>query len=170
MHRKGKTFEWTEECATIFEKLKKITNASVLKIADLDKEFVVCKYACKRRLSGVMMWDGQVVCYVSRKLNEHEKNYVTHDLELEAIIHPLKTWRHYLLGRRFILLSDQSGLRYLFDQRNMNSRKIRWLDTLSEFDFKVRYIKAKENRVADALSRRVQVNHIATMSSYGTYL
>ena len=41
---------------------------------------------------------------------------------------------------------------------------------LSEFDFKIRYIKGKENRVANALSRRVQVNHIATMSSYGTDL
>ena len=62
------------------------------------------------------------------------------------------------------------GLRYLFDQPNLNARQDRWLATLSEFDLKIKYIKGKENRVANAPSRKVQVNHIATMSSYGTEL
>jgi len=56
-----------------------------------------------------------VVFYESRKLNEHKQNNWTHVLELEAI-------RHYLLGRRFVLMSDHSGMIYLFDQPNMNSR------------------------------------------------
>jgi len=45
------------------------------------------------------------------------------------------------------------GLRYLFDQPNLNARQARWLATISEFDFEIRYIKGKENKVADALSR-----------------
>ena len=56
------------------------------------------------------------------KLNDHEQNYVTHDLELAAIIHLLKMWSHYVVGRRFILMSDHSRLRSLFDQPIMNSR------------------------------------------------
>jgi len=55
-----------------------------------------------------------VVCYESHKLNEHENKYLTHDLELAVIIHALKMWRCYLLGRRFVLMSDHIGLRYLF--------------------------------------------------------
>ena len=94
-------------------------------------------------------------CYESRKLNDDEKNYVTHDIELAAIIHALKMWRHYLLGKMFILMSGHSGLRYLFDKPNLNARKARWLATLSEFDFKIGYIKGKDNRVADSISRRV---------------
>lgn len=78
-----------------------------------------------------------------------------HDLELAAIIHAPKMWRHYILGRRFVLMSDHSGLRYLFDQPNLNSMKSRWLATLSEFKFEIKYIKGKENSVAYALSRRV---------------
>ena len=62
-------------------------------------------------------------------------------------------------------MSDHSGLRYFFYQRNLNSKKARWLATLSEFEFDIRYIKGKENQVAYALSRKVQVNHITTMSS-----
>ena len=96
-----------------------------------------------------------MVCYESWKFNEHEHNYSTHDLELVVIIHALKMWRHYLLGRRFVLMSDHIGLRYLFDQLNLNARKARWLATISQFDFKIRYVKGKENRVADSLSRWV---------------
>ena len=96
-----------------------------------------------------------MVCYESLKLNEHEKNYSKHDLELVAITHALKMWRHYLLGRWFVLMSGHIGLRYLFDQLNLNARQARWFATINEFDFEIRYIKGKENRVADALSRWV---------------
>ena len=76
-----------------------------------------------------------MVCYESRNLNEHEENYSTHDLELAAIVHALKMWRQYLLGRRFVLMSNHIGLRYLFDQLNLNARRARWLATIKKFDF-----------------------------------
>ena len=60
-------------------------------------------------------------------------NYLIHDLKLAVIIHPLKMWRNYLLDKRFVLMSDHSKLRYLFDQPNLNSRQAIWLGTLSEF-------------------------------------
>lgn len=116
------------------------------------------------------MQEGQVVCYEPQKLNDREQNYLTHDLQLTLIIHALKIWRHYLIGKRFTLLSDHSGLRYLFEQPNLNVRQARWLATLSEFDFEIKYILGKQNQVADALSRKVQVNHIVVISSYGTEL
>jgi hypothetical protein len=99
------------------------------------------------------MQEGRVICYESQKLNEHEVNYVTHDLELAAIVHALKMWRHYLLGRKFVLMTDHCGLRYLFDQPKLNARQARWMALLSEFDFEIKHIKGKENGVADALSR-----------------
>jgi len=102
-----------------------LTNAPVLMIAELDKEFLVCIYSSRKGLGGVLMQEGQVVCYESRNLNENEKNYVIRDLELETIIHALKMWRNCLLSRRFILMSDHGGLRYLFDQPNLNARKAR---------------------------------------------
>jgi hypothetical protein len=93
-----------------------LTNAPVMDIADPNKDFLECTYACKEGLEGVLMQEGHVIFYESRKLNEHEINYVTHDLELASIVHALKMWRHYLLGRRFVLMTDHSGLKYLFDQ------------------------------------------------------
>ena len=62
------------------------------------------------------------MAYESRKLKEHKNNYATRDLELVAIIHTLKMWRHYLIKRKFILMSDNISLKYLFDQQNLNAR------------------------------------------------
>lgn len=78
-------------------------------------------------------------------MNEHKKNYLMYDPELAAIIHALNMWRHYLLGKRFVLMRNHIGLRYLFGQPNLNARKARWFATLNEFDFEIRYIKGKEN-------------------------
>ena len=72
---------------------------------------------------------------------------------LAAIIHALKMWRHYLMGRKFLLKTDNMSLKYLFDQPNLNVRQARWLDFLSEYHFELKHIKGKANKVVDALSR-----------------
>jgi hypothetical protein len=101
-------------------------------------------------------------------LKEHEKNYATHDLELEAIVHSLRKWRNYLMGKRFEWRIDHNGLKYLFDQPTLNARQIRWLEFLCEYEFDIKHIKGKENKVADALSRKVHKLHATTISMYLT--
>jgi hypothetical protein len=169
LQKKGTKFLWTQQCEERFQTLKHLlTHAPVLKIADPEADFLVCTDACKEGLGGVLMQEGKVICYESRKLNEHEVNYVTHDLELAAIVHALKMWRHYLLGRKFVLMTDHCGLRYLFDQPKLNARQARWMALLSEFDFEIKHIKGKENRVADALSRSMRTIHLAAVSTCET--
>ena len=58
------------------------------------------------------------------------------------------------MGRNFLLLIDNSGVKILFSQSDLNVRKARWLAFLNEFDFEVRHIKGKENKVVDSLSRK----------------
>ena len=66
-----------------------LTSAPVLKVADPEKDFVVCTDACRQGLGGVLTQDKDVICYESRKLKEREKNYATHDVELASIVHAL---------------------------------------------------------------------------------
>ena len=94
-----------------------LTSATILKIANPEKYFVVCIDACNQGLRGVLMKDNHVVCYESIKLKDHEKNYATHYLELASIVNALKMWRHYLMGRKFELRTYHCGLKYLFDQQ-----------------------------------------------------
>jgi hypothetical protein len=64
-------------------------------------------------------------------------------------------WQDYIMGRKFLLLMDNSAVKYLFSQPDLNARQARWLAFLIKFDFEVRHIKGKENKVADALRRRI---------------
>jgi hypothetical protein len=166
LQKKGTKFTWTQKCEERFQTLKHLlTHAPVLKVVDPEADFLMCTDAYKEGLGGVLMQGGSVVCYESRKLKEHDVNYVTHDLELAAIVHALKMWRHYLLGIKFVLMIDHCGLRYLFDQLKLNARQARWMALLSEFDFKIKHIKGKENRVVDALSRSMKTIHLAMVST-----
>ena len=114
--------------------------APILRISDPNKDFVVCTDACNDGLGGVLTQEGHVIAYESRKLKIHKKNYATYDLELTAVIHALKMWHHHLIRRKFILMTDNKGLKYLLDQPNLNARKARWLAFLSEYDFEIQHI------------------------------
>jgi hypothetical protein len=107
-----------------------------------------------------------VVCYESRKLEEHERHYATHDLELESMVHVLNMWRNYLLGKMFEFWTYHRGLKYLFGQPTLNAKERRWLEFLSEYDFDIKNIKWKENKVVDSLRRRVHELHVTTISMY----
>jgi hypothetical protein len=169
LQKKGTKFLWTQQCEERFQTLKHLLiHAPVLKINNPEAHFLVCIDACKEGLGGVLMQEGSVICYEYQKLNEHEVKYVTHDLELAAIVHALKMWRHYLLGRKFVLMTDHCGLRYLFDQRKLNARQARWMALLREFDFEIKHIKGKENRVVDALSKSMKTIHLVAVSTCET--
>jgi hypothetical protein len=99
LQKKGVKFIWSDKCQESFETLKHLlTTTPILKIENPYKDFVVCTDACIEGLRGVLIQDNHVISYESRKLKEHEKHYVTHDLELVAIIHALNMWQHYLIG------------------------------------------------------------------------
>ena len=66
------------------------------------------------------MQDGRVVSYASRQLRPHELNYATHDLELAAVVHALKTWRHF--RNRCDVYMDHKSLKYIFTQKELNLR------------------------------------------------
>jgi hypothetical protein len=126
---KNKAFEWTVECQVSFEELRKrLTSAPVLVLLDLTKKFNIYCDASRRGLGCVLMQEGQVVCYASQELRKHEENYPIHDLELAAVVHALKIWRHYLTGHRCEIYSDYKSLKYIFTQNNLNLRQRRWLN------------------------------------------
>jgi hypothetical protein len=98
----------------------------------MEKDFTVWTDALKQGLGAVLMQDGGVIAYASRKLKKHEELYATHDLELAAIMLSLKLWRHYLGGRNFELKMNHQILKHLFTQRDLNVRQRRWSEFMSE--------------------------------------
>jgi hypothetical protein len=112
---KDKKFEWTPTCEASFQELKKrLMTTSILVMPDMEKSFSIYCDASGQGLRCVLMQDGHAVAYVSWQLRKHEAHYLTHDLELAALLHALKIWRHYLMGKRSELYMDHKSLKYIF--------------------------------------------------------
>jgi hypothetical protein len=153
LQKKNKNFLWTEKCVEAFRRLNELlTTTPILKVPDMDEDFLVCTDASKEGLSRVLMQDGRVITYIWRKLRRHEENYTTHNLELLAIMYSLRVWRHYLIGQKIELKTNHCGLQHIFTQSDLNARQRRWSELLSKYDFEITHIKGTMNRVVDALS------------------
>nr|GEY00736.1 retrotransposon protein, putative, Ty3-gypsy subclass [Tanacetum cinerariifolium] len=87
----------------------------------------------------------KVIAYASRQLRTHEENYMTHDLELGAVVFALRLWRHYLYGMKCTVFTDHKSLQYILDQKEPNMRQRRWIELLSDYDCEIRYHPGKAN-------------------------
>jgi hypothetical protein len=113
--QKNKEFNWTEECQSSFEELKKRpTLAPVLILSDITKTFDIYGDTSRKGLGFVLMQEGKVVSYALRQLRKHEENYPTCNLELATVVHALKIWRHYLISHWCEIYSDHKRLKYIF--------------------------------------------------------
>ncbi|GKA94138.1 putative reverse transcriptase domain-containing protein, partial [Tanacetum coccineum] len=122
-------FEWGHKQEAAFQLLKqKWCSAPILALPKGSEDFIAYCDASKKGLGDVLMQREKVISYASRQLKIHEKNYTTHDLELEAVVFALKILRHYLYGPKCTLLND--------------------------YDYEIRYHLGKANVVADALGRK----------------
>jgi hypothetical protein len=153
--QKDHKFAWMEECETTFRILwTLLTTPPVLAQPDIEKPFDVFDDASGIGLGCVLMQEGQVISYASRQLRKHEINYPTHDLELVAVIHAIKIWRHYLIGNVCNIYTDHKSLKYIFTQPELNMRQRRWLELIKDYNLQVHYYRGKANVVAHALSRK----------------
>ena len=124
--QKDVKFVWNPECETAFCTLRTLlTSAPVLAQPDIEKRFDVFCDASGTGLGCVLMQEGRVIAYALRQLRKHEANYPTHDLELAAVVHALKIWRHYLLGNVCHIYTDHKSLKYIFTQPELNMRQRR---------------------------------------------
>ncbi|GJZ10368.1 putative reverse transcriptase domain-containing protein [Tanacetum coccineum] len=103
---------------------EKLCNALVLALPDGPDDFVVYCDASKQGFGCVLMQRGKVIASASRQLKTHEKNYTTHDLELGV---------------------------YIFDQKELNMRQMRWIELLSDYECEIKYHPSKV--IVDSLTK-----------------
>ena len=154
---KGVPFEWSESCQSAFNQLKKkLTEAPVLaypQFGPSTEQFILQTDASATGIGAILEQAGHVVAYASRTLSSSEKNYSVIQRECLAVVFALKQFRHYLLGRKFSLLTDHAPLQWLSSQK-MEGLLARWALAFQEYDFVISYRKGIENQNADALSRQ----------------
>nr|GEV59000.1 putative reverse transcriptase domain-containing protein [Tanacetum cinerariifolium] len=153
--QKNKKFEWETEAEEAFQTLKqKLCCAPILALPEGSEDLMVYCDASLRGFGAVLMKREKVIAYASRQLRTHEENYMTHDLELGAVVFTLRLWRHYLYGTKCMVYTDYKSLQYILDQKELNMRQHRWIELLSDYDCKICYHPGKANLVVDALSRK----------------
>ncbi|KAA3480755.1 CCHC-type integrase [Gossypium australe] len=116
-----------------------LTKAQVLTQPKSEEEFIIYSDSSLCGLGYVLMQNCKVIAYASRQLKPYKWNYLTHDLELAAIVFSLKIWRHYFTVKNVIILLIM---------------KHRWLNLLKDYDLVIAYHPGKANVVANALSRK----------------
>ena len=100
------------------------------------------------------------IAYFSMKLHGGQVRYATHIKELYAIVKALENWRQYLDGCQFDVFTDHYSLQYLRTQSQLTKLQARWVEKLADFDFQLYYKPGRTNIVADALSRKPQINYV----------
>nr|GEW78686.1 retrotransposon protein, putative, Ty3-gypsy subclass [Tanacetum cinerariifolium] len=156
--RKGIKFDWGKKEENTFQLIKqKLCSAPILALPEGSKDIMVYCDASHKGLGAILMQREKVIAYASQQLKILEKNYTTHDLELESLVFALNMWRHYLYGTKCIVFTNHKSLQHILDQKELNIRQCRWLELLSGYNCRIHYHLEKANVVANALSRKEQI-------------
>jgi hypothetical protein len=156
---KTKEFEWNESSEEAFNILKqKLISAPILTLPSPDCEFILDTDASDTAIGAVLsqVQNGveRVMAYASKSLGKAERRYCVTRKELLAVVNFIKHFKHYLLGRKFLVRSDHGALRWLFNFKEPEGQIARWLETLAMFNFEIKHRPGKQHGNADGLSRQ----------------
>ena len=150
-------FPLNEIAIVAFEDLKKDIASASLAVIDDNIPFVVETDASDYAIAAVLSQNDRPVAFFSRSLNKSEKSQSSVEKEACAIVEALKYWRHFLMGRRFVVITDQKSVSFIFGPSNKgkikNEKLLRWKLELGSYCFDIQYRPGVENFGADALSR-----------------
>ncbi|KAE8717725.1 Detected protein of unknown function [Hibiscus syriacus] len=136
--KKGKAWEWSEQCQKAFEDLKAaVSQEPVLALPDFTIPFEVHADVSDFAIGGVLMQEGHPIAFESRKLNDTER------------------------CAHFTIKTDNVATSYFQTQKKLSPKQARWQDFLAEFDYTLEYKPGKTNIVADALSRKAELAAIS---------
>lgn len=151
---KKDAFMWNEKTQDAFDQLKRrLTTSPVLALPDFNKEFVIECDASGGGIGAILMQDRKLVAYYSKALGVRNLTKSAYEKELMAVVLAIQHWRPYLLGRRFVVSTDQKSLKQLLQQRVVTAEQQNWAAKLLGYDFEIIYKPGKLNKGADALSR-----------------
>ena len=161
--KKDKKWDWMERQEKVFKELKEqFTKELVLAALNIDKKMRIEVDASDYAMEGVLSMECEdrlwrPVAFLSKLLNETERNYEIHNKEILVIVRGLEAWRYLLEGvqTKFEIWTDYKNLEYFMKAQKLNRRQARWALYLSRFDFTLKYVAGSKMGKADGLSRRV---------------
>ena len=155
---KERIFRWGTAAEKSFQALKtKITNPPILIRPFFKRDFKLYTDASSFGLGAILAQDQEdgehMIAYASRGTRNAEPNYGATKLECLAIVWAVRKFRHYLIGKKFTLITDHSALKWLWNQPDPHGLFARWLMIMQEYEFETVHYKGKKHNNVDALSR-----------------
>ena len=158
--RKGIPWDWTEECQSAFETIKKdLTNPPVLVMPNDKGHFVLVSdtstIGCGATLYQEIDEEYRVVAYYSKKLPEAVKRYSISELELTGMLANITAFKHILRNVNFTVYCDHSALVHIIKAKRepLTLRLQKLVEHLMDYKFNIKFLKGKEMFVTDFLSR-----------------
>jgi hypothetical protein len=135
---KKDAFSWTPEATKSFEQLKEVMcKAPVLTTPDFTKTFIVECDASGNGIGVVLMQEGRPLAFESRPLKGKDLHKPIYEKEMMAILHALKKWRPYIIGRHFKVKTDHDSLKYFLEQRLSSEEQQKWVTKILDYDFEI---------------------------------
>ena len=152
-------FVWDEACTSAFETLKdKLVSAPILAYPQEEGLFILdtdaSNFGIGAVLSQVQAGEEKPVAFASRLLSKSQRRYCTTMKELLAVWRFCNHFRHYLLGRKFLLRTDHKALTWLGQFKEPDGMLARWIAALAAFDYSMEHRPGTKHGNADGLSRR----------------
>jgi hypothetical protein len=157
--KKDAEFLWTIQCQEAYETLKKaLCTAPVLAYPMPTGQYILDTDASNVGIGAVLsqIQEGKekVIAYASKKLDKPQQRYSVTRRELLAVVTFVHQFRHYLLGKKFLIRTDHGSLRWLFGFKDPQGQLARWLEVLYQYDFQIQHREGRKHTNADSMSRR----------------
>jgi hypothetical protein len=153
-----KSFNWFDEHESAFRQLKEeAIRSPLLSHPTPDGTFILDVDASNKHIGGALYQkqnDELVpISFGSYTLLPAQRKYCTTRKELLSLVRFCRTYRHYLLGRPFLVRTDHNSLVWLTRFKHIEGQLARWLEELSQYNMTIEHRKGCEHTNADALSR-----------------
>lgn len=158
--RKGRKYEWTEECERSLRFLiERVTSSPILRFPLMDGKspFTLTTDASGISVAAALaqIQDGveHPIAFFSKSLNDAERRWASAEMEVAAIVTGINAFRQYLLGNKFTVYTDNAACVHILKKANLSPKLYRWAAIVQEYDMVVKHKQGKQNTVCDALSR-----------------
>lgn len=168
-------FNWTLEHDAVRDKIIScLASEPILALFDPSKPIELHSDASSAGFGAVLFQKRdsnlEVVEYFSMRTTETESRYHSYELETLAVVRAIKHFRHYLLGKRFKLVTDCNSLKASRSKKELLPRVHRWWAYLQSFDFDIEYRKGERIPHADFFSRNPVSLSISSINNIGDWL
>ena len=160
----GVEFVWSDACQEAFDALKAaLTGENIMAYPNDKGLFIVDTDASNTAIGATISQlqfcdksqkdEERPIAYASKSLTKTQRRYCVTRRELLAVVAFIWEFRHYLLGRQFIVRTDHSALRWIMTFKEPEGQVARWIEILSRFHFKIIHRNGLKHLNADSLSR-----------------